>query len=253
MPVPSAAPAGQEYVVGVEDLDYQPYFGLGPDGGYRGFARELFDAFAAARGVRLRYLPLPVNRLYASFFAGRLDLKFPDNPLWQGELRQGHQVTYSQPVVGLLDGVMVPAGARGRGLAALKTLGIVSGFTPAEGLQPEIRAGRVRVVENANFPALLDQVLAGRVDGAYANVAVSRYLFAQMKQPRAGQASGLEFDPALPHYAGHYFLATIRHPEVVAAFDLWMKEAAPWVAGLKKRHGVDVVEGHPGGATPGGR
>ena len=54
--------AAQEDIrVGVELQPYQPYSDV-ENGEYRGYARDLLDAFAAEYGYRFVYMPLPVRR-----------------------------------------------------------------------------------------------------------------------------------------------------------------------------------------------
>ena len=59
----AAAPVAvaRDLTVGVEAIDYLPAYGL-RNGEFIGAAREILDAFAAAKGHRLSYRPLPVKR-----------------------------------------------------------------------------------------------------------------------------------------------------------------------------------------------
>jgi ABC-type amino acid transport substrate-binding protein len=221
------------YVVGVENLYYLPAYAI-EDGAYTGFARELLDAFAADSGLTLRYEPLPVPRLYASLAADVIDLKFPDSPHWNPAFREGRDLSYSVSVVDYLDATIVPAAHADMAPQDIRTLGTVTGFTPYPWLD-RIAEGSVTVAENADFRALVRQVLAGRVDAAYANIAVvNRVLDQEFDQPGALVAA-----PALPRDAGAYRLSTIAHPELVASFDAWMTANAERVAALKARHAVE--------------
>lgn len=225
-----AAGRAESFTVGVENLDYLPAYGV-QDGAYVGFARDLLDAFAEVEGIALDYRPLPVPRLYATFLAGELDFKFPDNPNWAGERRQGLSIAYSAPVARYLDGTLVRPEALGE---PVEVLGTVTGFTPWAWLG-RIEAGQVRVVENADFTALVRQALAGRIDAAYANVAVvNRQLDRVLTR-----SGGLVLDPGQPHDAAAYHLSTLNHPGMMERFDAWMAENAAWVAALKRRHAVE--------------
>jgi len=220
-------------VIGVENQPYLPAFTY-ENGEYRGFARELFDAYAKDRGYRIEYRALPVPRLYASFFDGQVDFKFPDNPNWKGEQRGAYKITYSDPVMASVDGVFVVAGGKVRQADDVRVLGTVSGFTPwAWG--ERIKSGKVAVSENPGFDALIRQTLAGRVDGAYANVAVVNYQLEQVLH----KPGALHFRADFPSSRNDYHLASIRHPEVVRDFSLWLKQNRAAVAALKKKHGVE--------------
>lgn len=221
------------YVVGVENLYYLPAYAV-ENGQYVGYARDLLDAFAADQGLRFEYRPLPVLRLYASLAAGGVDFKFPDNPNWNVAFRAEHDVTHSGPVMRFLDACVVRAGNTDIEIADVQVVGTVTGFTPWPWLD-RIKSGAVSLTENADFTALVRQVLAGRVDTAYASIAVvNRVLDTVLDQPGA-----LAVAPNLPSHQGAYLLSTIAHPDIIAAFDSWMIANAARVADLKTRHAVE--------------
>lgn len=225
--------AANSFVIGVEDQDYLPIYGR-DKGNYKGFARELLDAFAKNRGYTFTYSPLPVPRLYASFFEGVVDFKFPDHPQWKQDQRTGKQIAYSDPVLAYVDGVVVPLARKAAGADEIRTLGTMSGFTPWAWMD-RVKSDKVKLVENISFDALLRQVVAGRVDGAYANVAVVNYQLENvLKQPGA-----LVFAPQLPHSRDHYHLSSIKHPTVLLKFNAWMKTNHSTVDAMKKRYGVE--------------
>lgn len=229
----SAQAQNRTLVVGVEELDYYPLYAV-QKGEYVGAAREILDGFARANGYKLVYRPLPIKRLYAELLSGGIDMKFPDNPSWAPDVKQGHALAYSAPVIGYVDGVLVRPENVGRGVDAVHTLGTVSGFTPFAWLDA-IRDNRVQVKENPRMELLLKQVSLERLDGAYASVAVANYqLEAQLGTPGA-----LVFDPNLPHSRDFYRLSTLRHPKVVAEFDAWVTANAVQVKAIKDRFGAE--------------
>lgn len=220
------------YTVGVEDIEYFPQYTV-QNGEFKGFGRAVLDAFAQAKGHVFTYQPRPVARLFSEFVAGGPDLKYPDNAYWSADLKKGQTVVYSAPVVEYIDGVNVPPAAKGKGVDGIKTLGIVRGFTAWEWLD-RIKAGALEVHENNSFTALLQQAAAGRVDGAYGNVAVVNHQLAEMKKPDA-----LVFDPGLPHTRSHYHLSSIKHPELIEEFNAWLAANGDLVAKLKSDYAVE--------------
>lgn len=228
-----AAAAGKTYTIGVEDLDYFPVYAT-KDGNYTGYAREVLDAFAKERGYHFEYKPFPVKRLFAVFFQGQVDFKFPDNPYWQGELRSGKNIAYSSSVVTYIDGALVRPEMKDATPDKVKTLVTVAGFTPWAWMDL-IKSKQVTLRENADFTALAQQVIAKRVDAAYASVAVINYqLDNVLKTPGA-----LVFNSKLPHSKDSYFLSTLKHPEVIAEFDAWQKSKQDFIRALKKKYGVE--------------
>lgn len=227
------AAGAQRYVVGVEELDYYPVYAV-RDGAYAGAAREILDAFAADSGIVFVYKPLPIVRLTSELANGAIDFKFPDNPYWAADLRKGKTIAYSKGVIAYIDGVMVLPERRGRGIGEFNTLGTVTGFTPFAWLDT-LKEGRVKLVENPQMRALQRQVIAGRIDGAYASVAVANYILdSELKQPGA-----LVFDPGLPHTKSEYYLSSARHPQLIARFDAWLAQNAARVAAIKARYGAE--------------
>ncbi|MDA8232398.1 MAG: transporter substrate-binding domain-containing protein [Magnetospirillum sp.] len=217
-------------VVGVEEIDYYPFYGW-LNGAYRGTARDILDAFAAAKGYRLVYKAEPIKRLYADLVSGGIDAKFPDNPDWATESKRGVAVSYSRPLMDYTDGVMVLPGRAGK---SVTTLGTVAGFTPFAWLG-RLRDGSVKLKENTRIDRLLRQVLLGRVDGAYVNVTVADHVLGAV----LGRPGGLVFDPSLPYSRGSYHLSTATHPEVAAELDSWLAANAARVAEIKRRYGVE--------------
>lgn len=230
------APARAEQralVVGVEELDYYPAYSV-QKGEYVGAARDIFDAFAQAKGYKLTYRPLPIKRLYAELLSGGIDFKFPDNPSWAPDVKQGQAIVYSAPVIGYVDGVLVRPENLGRGTDGVRTLGTVSGFTPFAWLD-HIRDGRVQIKENPRMDLLLRQVTMERLDGAYASVAVANYQL----ETTLGMPGALVFDPRLPHSRDFYRLSTQAHPQVVAEFNAWLAANAAQVRAIKDRNGAE--------------
>ncbi|WP_246172869.1 transporter substrate-binding domain-containing protein [Thermochromatium tepidum] len=234
----AAAPvsAGERYAVGVENIDYRPYQ-AGHTGVFEGFGRELLDAFATEAGIVFEYRPLPPPRLLASLLQDRIDFKYPDDPGWAPEARAGQVIHYSRPIVAYLDGTLVRPERLGQPVSMLRVLGTVVGFTPLA-WRAAIESGAVSLRENADFGALFQQVLSGRIDGAYANVAVAR----DQSQRLFGHPDALVFDHRLPFARGDYRLSTRRHPQVIARFDRWLLDRADRVSELKRRAGLSETD-----------
>jgi len=112
----------QSYVVGVEDLPFAPHYSLDAQGDYRGFAREVLDAFAADSGISLSYKALPVEQLLPALQRGEIDFKYPDSPHWAQAQKAGMTLHYSQAVVDYVDGVLVAPQRQGQALEGIARL-----------------------------------------------------------------------------------------------------------------------------------
>ncbi|WP_158599903.1 transporter substrate-binding domain-containing protein [Azospirillum cavernae] len=230
----TALPArAQTLTVGVESSQYLPAYSY-ENGEYTGFARVLLDAFAQDKGYRLEYKALPVVRLFSELLAGNIDLKFPDNAMWSASQKTGHDVVYSVPVIAYVDGVSVVPASKGMTVDAVRSLGLMRGFT-AWDWQDRIMAGTVSLHENNSFPALLETTIAGRNNGAYANVAVVNHQLERVLH----KPGALVFDPGLPHTRSDYHLSSIKRPDVIAAFNAWMAANTDRVARMKAEFQVE--------------
>jgi ABC-type amino acid transport substrate-binding protein len=230
---PVQAMAGEKLVIGVESVYYLPLAAY-ENGVYRGYARDVFDAFAKDRGYDVEYRALPVPRLYASFFEGEVDFKFPDNARWKQDQRAGKKIHYSDPVAAYIDGTSVTPDKKNSAAPPIKRLGTMGGFTPWAWME-RIGGERIQLSENTQLEALVRQALTGRVDAVYASVAVVNYqLDHVLKQPGA-----LVFNPALPYSRDNYHLSTLKRPEILNEFNDWMRKNRQRIAALKKKYGVE--------------
>lgn len=229
--VSSVAAQDRMITIGVEELDYFPAYAI-RDGQYVGAVREIFDAFAADRGYRVRYLPFPIKRLYAELLSGGIDLKFPDNAKWAPDVKKGQPIVYSHPIVDYVDGTLVSAQAKGQPVGSIRSLGTVSGFTPYAWTD-RLKTGMPQLTENPRLDLLLRQVSLGRLDAAYVSVSSALYM------ARNNSDMNVVFDPSLPHGRDSYVLSSLSRPDLVAEFDTWMATHADLVRQIKDRTGAE--------------
>lgn len=235
-----AAPRGQTFTVGVENLQYYPLHTTDRANEYSGYAREVLDAFARQQGYNFLYVPLPINRLYAAFLREQtLDFKYPDHPKWREELRQSLKVSYSGVVVTSEEGAMVLPKNKGRPLSQIHSMGTVLGFTPWPYL-PAIESKAIVLTTSNSFDGLLRHALAEHLDAIYINVDVANYLLStDLKAP-----GGLLFDPGLPHARSDFRLSTLRHEDVVEQFSQFLLREQALLQQLRAKYKI---------AEPGGR
>jgi hypothetical protein len=221
----------ETFRIGVELQPYMPYSDV-QDGQYQGYGRELLDAFAAHQGYVFVYQPLPVRRLLSDFLNGKVDFKYPDHPRWNADLKQAHQVYFSQATAPSIDGVLVKPQRLGAGKDSLKRLGTQRGFTPWPYLD-DIKAGRILLVQANQIDSLVAMALNDRVDGVYLNPQVVKY-----RLRNSPEESALVFDRSLAYQDDHYLLSSIKHPQVIEQFDAFLTSQAAVVQALKDRHGI---------------
>ncbi len=228
----SPALRAQTFTVGVELQPYMPYSNV-HDGQYLGYGRDLLDAFAAHQGHEFVYKPLPVRRLLSDFLGGRVDLKYPDNPRWNADIKRDHQVHFSRAAAPAIDGILVKPQHLNQGKARLRRLGTQRGFTPWPYLA-DIEAGRIILIQANQIESLLAMAMNDRVDGVYLNPQVVAY---HLRSNGMG-SNALVFDRNLAYQDDHYFLSSIQHPELIEQFDAFLSSQAEQVQALKARHGI---------------
>ncbi len=233
---PCLASAGQlkTILVGVEDMDYRPYAAW-IDGVYVGAAADIFNKFASDRGYQIIYRPLSVKRLYQALFDGAIDLKYPDSPEWLFSARKDLKITYSNPVLDYTDGIMVLPQHAGVGIGALKSLAMVSGFTPPYEIQ-RLAGRNITLDDNFNGISLVRYVMSGRADGGFISVVTAQWILTNTIH----KPDGLKYDPDLPHQIGAYMMSTTTKPEVVADFNDWMSKNGRFLEDTKKRWSISL-------------
>ncbi|MEH6344103.1 MAG: transporter substrate-binding domain-containing protein [Bermanella sp.] len=220
------------YVVGVEALEYYPLY-EGKGSSYKGYARELLDEFAKAKGHSFSYKAVPVKRLFGEYLAGNVDFKYPDNAKWASDLKKNHKVKYSDSTVEYIDGVMTPPGNTSINVSDFKTIGTLRGFTPWVYMDG-ISSGKMMLSESDNMKSLIAMAESGRIQGAYFNVVVSKYYMENnLKKPNV-----LVFNKDLPHSRDHFSLSSIKYPKVIGEFNDFLKEHHALVEKLKDKYQV---------------
>lgn len=222
----------RELTVGVEDfknwLPYSSYI----NGKYEGLGRDILDLFAKEKGYKFNYLVYPLKRRDHLYVAGKFDLAFPDNPQWVGNIKKGLKIKYGK-MLSFTDGVLVLKKNRGKGVGGLKHLGIPLGFTPYQYLD-RVNSKDIRLIPNPSYDSLQKQLLKGRLDGVYVNVKISEYYWRKSPLTKRGQ---IVFDPTLPHAKGYWSLSSFKHPEIITAFELFMKREKRAISALKEKYG----------------
>lgn len=219
--------------VGVQAFeDYAPYSSYVNDQ-YLGFNRDLMDAYAAEQNYLFEYQAMPLKRLYHYFLNDELDLKYPDNPAWSKAQKEGHDITYSRPVVSFIDGVAVLKENLNKPKASLDRLGILSGYTPRPYLN-DIATGVLRTEEAKSIEALVKQLVSKRVDGIYINITVLNSFL----QNHPDLIDAVVFNPSLPYLKDSRYLSSKNKVYLILDFNRFLKNNQELVKRLKRQHNL---------------
>ncbi|MDE1463245.1 hypothetical protein [Spartinivicinus poritis] len=226
---------GKEYIIGVENTMYYPHYNFAKSKESESYAKAVFDLFAEKKGYKLRYYSLPIKRLKESFLVEKtLDFLYPDHPWWTPDMKKDVQVVYSQTVVTAIGGTLVLPENKGRGIDSFKKLGMIRGFTPFH-WKELIEQKKVTISRSRDAPNLLEMVILGRVDGADMELSVANFHLQRM-----GKLKSLIVDPDLPYVSNPFHLSTIKHPEIIQEFDMFLKENEKILTSIKQR--MNIIE-----------
>ncbi len=207
-----AQKGSRRLVVAVDENEFLPYYQARADGSVRGFARDLLDRFAQDEGYLLDYQVYPLNRLQQLQLQQRLDLRFPDSPLWADKRKKSAQIFYSRPVVAYVDGIF--QSSKTKPLVKGNFFSILRGFTPLS-FTELVKEGKVHFMEAPDLRAALAMYYKQRVNGVYGNEAVL------MRLNREGYDEQLVIQSQYPVTRDSYRLSSSQHKDVITQFDRW--------------------------------
>lgn len=229
---------GSDFSVGVEAIDFYPIYD-GTSAHYRGYGRDVLDHFASKYGYRFHYVHLPVKRLYRNFLTtNELDFKFPDNPLWQREMRKDKALTYSETVYQAVEGLFVLPANRDKSLAQLATIATVRGFD-AWPYKADIANGVIDLQFANTQDSLLALARQGRVGGIFYEASALNWHQYTHDTPADER---LVLNERLPHYRPQFFLSTRTQPQVIAQFNQFLQDEANLLQRLKAKYGLPDVQ-----------
>lgn len=204
-------------VIGLESTYYPPRYYL-EEGKPAGIDVERLTQAFKALGYDIDWKVKPVNELYQALWKGEIDFKFPDNPEWKYEAKQGKEVLYSAAVQSDTDGLFVLPKYANRSLEKIKKVGTLRGFTVVS-LEHSVRAGKIQVLEYDDTSALMQAAIQGKIDGAYLSKGVGNYYLSKiLRVPNA-----LVFDASLPTAENPYYLSSLKKGKLLSKLNEWMK------------------------------
>jgi hypothetical protein len=221
----------QVYTIGVENIDYSPLFAFNKT---PSAAQSILEMFAEQEGLQFIYTPMPVVELYYHLSISKtIDFKFPDAPAWRSGSRLGKKPVYSDPVLSYCDVVLLSPKAANLDLKQLKTIGIVKGFSPLA-LQPYIDNKQITVLRTESVEKLLESATDNRLNAIYINYDVGKYLLKQKPHKKVS----LTVNPELPSFCGAYRLSTVKYPQLINRFNLFMISHQKEIQAIKKQFGL---------------
>lgn len=227
----------KSYEIGTEDIEYYPHYGRknASDDNFSGFARPFFDKFSNKYQLDFHYTPLPIKRLYNYFLNSKtVDFKYPDNPNWNINNKQGHTIYYSDAITYYVDGTFIHQDQKLP--LSIVYLGVIRGFTP-EPYLAQILADKIKVIEFSRSDHLLNALNFKRIDAAYMNVDVGKF-----QRSKSDLNLKVKFCSSLPLTKGYYYLSTIKHPELLNKVNEFIRNNSDFIKELQLLYKFTVVD-----------
>ena len=226
------SPTKQVYRIGVEDLDYYPHYAFG----YRddSFAKALFEDFFHSEQLEVQFIPLPLKRFNQWLLEQDIDFKYPDNPVWRQNESNPLPVIYSEQVIELLAGTIVPIDKVGMKRNNIHRVGTILGFHPTLWMD-RIAKQQTQVLTDPNVVSVIKMPLNGLVDAIDMDYSVVHFHLQAMNHTKA-----LVVDKSLPHHKIGYYFSTLKYPELIARFNQYQKDNQVFIQQLKIKY--DIIE-----------
>lgn len=233
----TAKDESKSLVIGIEALDYLPYYQVKAGEPLSGYGIDLLRLFASKSGYDIVFKAHTVSRLFSVFLAGRVDFKYPDSPNWSSQMKKSHGIIYSKSTTSIIDGILTLRENSDLLLDEFKVIGSIRGFSPWPYMS-WVQTGKITLIEAEGMDQLFRLLKAGRIHGAYINVVVGTNYIKQHYQ-------GLDvvWNHNLPFGKDNYFLSSIKHGDVIEEFDRFLITYKKDIDKLKGKYGIDNVAG----------
>ncbi len=221
----------QEFIVGVEDVDYYPLYEFKSNRNTH--SRELLNAFSATKGYKFIYMPLPIKRFETWLLENKIDFKYPDNSSWYSSTNTTEKCTFSESTIKLVAGTSVLKSSLKKSTSEFKSIGTLLGFYPKHWIG-KIQSGKVKLYEDVSTKILVQQLVAGHIDGIDIEPSVVQYYLEELGKPSDTSIIDRRYDYNV--YGFHF--STIKHPQVIAEFNEFLRENKALLEHLNKKYKI---------------
>jgi hypothetical protein len=222
----------KEFVVGVQDVSYYPLYDF-PNPSH---SKDLLDAFAQSKGYKFIYIKLPILRFDSWYEEENIDFKYPDNVRWFPDKKIQPLLKFSSQTVELVAGALTRKEGDYLLRSDVKKLGTLLGFHPSLWLDL-IKNGHTQLIESPSTINIVKQALLGSVDAINLEPSVVNHHLKRLKKENQ-----LVVNKELPLQIYSYHLSTIKYPEVMKEFNMFLAENQVLLETLKTKYQLVDVE-----------
>ncbi len=227
-------------VIGVENIEYLPYYD-GSDSkkpNFTGFSEKLLKQFSREFGYSVKFYPAPLNRLYRDLVAENyIDFKYPDNPQWQKSFKdtfsKPNPIIYSESILNTVTGIA--SLQQNTTLSDCSRIGKVRGFT-SQSYKSHFMKKQIDVVETADTTELISLLLLKRINCIYISKDVLNYKMREEFENRVP----VYFHDKLAVDVQSFHLSTVKYPDVIEQFNLYLSTHSDQVRALKQQFDIGL-------------
>lgn len=222
----------EHYIVGAQNISYFPHYAFQSPID-KGLAWAILEAYAEKSGHTFDYVALPIVRLRKELVKGNVDIIYPDNPKWFNSQLETDNKYYSSPLVRALGGTIVTLDKQGKGIDAVKRLGLPAGFSPVK-WQSRIESKQTKLIPAEDSLSALLLLAEQQADAVDLEYNVASYL-----SRNKHKLSNIRLDPSLPFDDVGFRLATIKHKRLIDGLNQFLIEDEALVESLKRRYNIE--------------
>lgn len=222
--------------VAVEMISFPPHIQTDSQGNFTGYLRDLMDSWAEDDAMSIVYEVVPVKRIVYSLQNRKLDVRIPDNPVWDGKAKEGLDIRYSQPATRVHGGYVRLADSPK--ISEINdrppVIGSMSGFSQHL-ISDQLTRGKLSLHEVNQNTSLMSLLQRGRVDAIFGDVPALIHLGESM----IGENSVVQCQE-LPSEKSTYHLSAFRSHKMIERFDEWLQseQSQKRLEKLKKKYGL---------------
>jgi ABC-type amino acid transport substrate-binding protein len=221
----------KEFIIGVEDVSYYPLFEFKSNRNTH--TKELLNTFAASKGYKFTYVPLPIKRFQTWLIEDKIDFKYPDNSRWYADVKMTDKFTFSKSTIKLVAGTSVLKSSLKKNKPEFNSIGTLLGFYPTHWIE-QIKSGEVKLYEDVSTKILVQQLIAGNIDGIDIEPSVIRYYLEELGKPSDTSI----IDRRYSYDVYDFHLSTIKHTEIIKEFNKFLSNNKALLEQLNKKYKI---------------
>ena len=223
----------ESLLIGVESVNNPPFHWITKDGEYIGFVRDLMDLFATEIGTDFKYVGMPIKRLFEGLVQSDIDIKVPDNPLWQPSIKQNTGIQYSAPFLEVHGVVVGFVSASEPSIGKISHISIPLGYTLSHLDNDQIKD--LTIIKTSSVISCINMALSKRTQGCFAGFRAIKYY---LQQQFPNQLKNMRVYSDMPPQIGEFRISTSHHVDIINKFDQFLINQEKKILLLKKKHGL---------------